>query len=94
MKTNWKTCQKIFKDRPMSQAESVVYWTEYVLRHKGAPHLKSHALNLRWYQYYLLDILAVVLVFISVVIYITKKMFKSIYMYGLLFCKNCKSKPK
>nr|WIG62511.1 UDP-glucuronosyltransferase 2B2-like protein [Rhopalosiphum padi] len=45
---NAKISSERFKDRPMSPAESVVYWTEYVVRHKGAPHLKSHALNLTW----------------------------------------------
>lgn len=93
-KENAETASKIFKDRPMSQAESVVYWTEYVLRHNGAPHLKSQAFKLRWYQYYLLDVLVVAIVFISVVIFITSKIVTSIYMYSLIFCKYYKSKPK
>jgi len=36
-----------------------VYWTEYVIRHKGAPHLRSAVLDLAWYQYFLLDVIAV-----------------------------------
>jgi glucuronosyltransferase len=36
-----------------------VYWTEYVIRNKGAPHLRSAALDLAWYQYFLLDVIAV-----------------------------------
>jgi glucuronosyltransferase len=36
-----------------------VYWTEYVIRHKGAPHMRSAALDLTWYQYFLLDVFAV-----------------------------------
>ncbi|KAL5244410.1 hypothetical protein ACI65C_011820 [Semiaphis heraclei] len=55
---NAKITSEIFKDRPMSPQKSVVYWAEYVIRHKGAPHLKSQALNLTWYQYFLLDIFA------------------------------------
>jgi len=43
---NAKAASEIFKDRPMSPEKSVVYWTEYVIRHKGAQHPKSHALNL------------------------------------------------
>lgn len=45
----------------MSPAELVVYWTEYIFRHKSAPHLKSYAHNLTWYQYLLLDVIAIVL---------------------------------
>jgi glucuronosyltransferase len=36
-----------------------VFWTEYVIRHKGAPHMRSAALDLAWYQYFLLDVIAV-----------------------------------
>ena len=39
--------------------EQAVYWTEYVIRHKGAPHLRSAVLDLAWYQYLLLDVVAV-----------------------------------
>jgi len=48
-----KIASERFKDLPMSPAESFflkVYWTEYVLRHNGKPHLKTQALNLTWYQ--------------------------------------------
>ncbi|CAI6351195.1 unnamed protein product [Macrosiphum euphorbiae] len=75
---NAKIASNRFKDRPMTPQQSVVYWTEYVIRHKGAPHLKSHALNLTWYQYLLLDIIAVVLIFVSLVTFVVFKVFKCI----------------
>lgn len=65
----------------MTPAQSVVYWTEYVIRHKGAPHLKYHGLNLAWYQYYLLDVIAVILVFIFLVLYIVVKSLNLIVYY-------------
>eukprot|EP00102_Acyrthosiphon_pisum_P002681 XP_001944335.2 PREDICTED: UDP-glucuronosyltransferase 2C1 [Acyrthosiphon pisum] len=46
-----------FKDRPNTPKEEVIYWTEYVIKHKGAHHLKTAALKLSWYQYFLIDIL-------------------------------------
>ncbi|XP_067003541.2 UDP-glycosyltransferase UGT5 isoform X2 [Anabrus simplex] len=51
----------LFRDRQQPPLERAVYWVEYVLRHNGAPHLRSAALDLYWYQFYLLDVLAVVL---------------------------------
>jgi glucuronosyltransferase len=39
--------------------EQAVYWTEYVIRYEGAPHLRSAILYRAWYQYYLLDVIAV-----------------------------------
>lgn len=49
-----------FRDRPMSPMDTAVYWTEYVIRHKGAPHIQSAAVRMPWYQYYLIDVLLVI----------------------------------
>ncbi len=60
----------------MSPLDTAVYWTEYVIRHKGAPHLKSAAVELSWYQYLLLDVIAFLLVVVIsalVIIYYTLK---------------------
>ncbi|KAF2345767.1 UDP-glucuronosyl/UDP-glucosyltransferase, partial [Trinorchestia longiramus] len=45
----------IMRDQPLSPEETVIYWTEYVIRHKGAPHLRSPFKDLTWYQVYNLD---------------------------------------
>ncbi|XP_055915997.1 UDP-glucosyltransferase 2-like [Eupeodes corollae] len=47
----------IFRDRPVSARDSAMYWIEYVIRHKGARHIRSAGLDLAWYQYYLLDVI-------------------------------------
>lgn len=59
---NAKTVSQRFKDRPMTSAQSVVYWTEYIIRHKGAPNLMSYSYNLTWYQYFLLDIIGLIII--------------------------------
>lgn len=51
----------IFQDRPMSALNTAVYWVEYVIRHRGAHHLRSAAVDLQWYQYYLLDVIAFIM---------------------------------
>ncbi|XP_025411428.1 UDP-glucuronosyltransferase 2A3-like isoform X2 [Sipha flava] len=59
-KENAVDLSRRFHDRPVSPQETVAYWTEYVLRHDGAHHLKSQAVNTVWYQYFPVDLLAVV----------------------------------
>lgn len=66
----------------MSPEQSVVYWTEYVIRHKGAHHVKSHGLNLAWYQYFLLDVIAVILIFISLILFISYRLVKFMREYA------------
>jgi len=48
----------IFHDRPMTTLDKAIYWVEYVIRHKGAHHLRSAAVDLTWYQYFSLDVMA------------------------------------
>ncbi|XP_046981238.1 UDP-glycosyltransferase UGT5-like [Schistocerca americana] len=49
-----------FRDQPESPLERAVFWTEYVLRHRGAVHLQVAAHDLSWWQLALLDVVAAV----------------------------------
>ncbi|KAF2896467.1 hypothetical protein ILUMI_09708 [Ignelater luminosus] len=72
---------ELVKDQPMTGLERAVWWTEYVIRHKGAEHLRSPAKDLPLYQYFLLDVIGFCLVVILVAIYI---LIKSISLIGRL----------
>lgn len=91
---NAKITSDRFKDRPMSPSKSIDYWTRYVIRHKGAPHLKSRALNLKWYQYFLLDVIAVFILVILLVFYIIFKTFNCIKKMIFKSSKKLKSKSE
>nr|ATN96035.1 UDP-glucuronosyl transferase 351A4 [Aphis gossypii] len=67
---NAKKMSTIFHDRPMSALDTAVYWVEYVIRHKGAHHLRSTAVKLTWYQYLLLDVILFFIVISLLLIYI------------------------
>ncbi|KAL1130745.1 hypothetical protein AAG570_011986 [Ranatra chinensis] len=68
----------IFKDRPMSSLDTAVYWVEYAIRHKGAPHLKPALNLLPWYKSMLLDVAAVIFValltFGAAIYFLSKKL--------------------
>ena len=72
---------KIFKDRPITPQQSVVYWTEYVLRHNGASHFKSPASKLYLYQYWLLDVVFVFSLISGIILYLIIRIFKIFYTY-------------
>ncbi|XP_039971196.1 UDP-glucosyltransferase 2-like [Bactrocera tryoni] len=60
--TYTKRAQKIsasFHDRPMKPLDAAIYWTEYVLRHKGAPQLRVAARHLNFLQRHSVDTMAV-----------------------------------
>lgn len=49
------------RDQPMTPQERAVFWTEYVIRHRGAPHLKPPVARLSWRELLLLDVALLVL---------------------------------
>lgn len=59
-KENVKKSSSILRDNPIPILDNAVFWIEYVIRHKGAPHLQTTANRLYWFQYYLLDVIAFV----------------------------------
>lgn len=51
---------KIFRDRPIRALEETIYWIEYIIRHQGAYHMQSSAIEISWFKYFLLDIVGFV----------------------------------
>ncbi|KAF5287369.1 hypothetical protein FQA39_LY15972 [Lamprigera yunnana] len=51
----------VAEDQPMGGLEKAIWWIEYVIRHKGAKHLRSPILDVPNYRYFLLDIIAVLI---------------------------------
>ncbi|XP_017087037.2 UDP-glycosyltransferase UGT5-like [Drosophila bipectinata] len=78
---NIKKASKIFRDRPLSAMDTAMYWINYVIEHRGAPHLVSVGVELPWYQFYLLDViglaLAVTLLPILALFFACRIIFKS-----------------
>jgi glucuronosyltransferase len=65
--------------------DTAIYWTEYVIRHRGAPHMRTAGADLPLYQYLLLDVIAVILTTILIVVYVIYFMFRK---FLSLICGN------
>lgn len=52
---------RTLQDQPQTPLERAVFWTEYVIRHRGAPHLRSPAASLSWTQFLMLDVLVLLI---------------------------------
>jgi len=72
-------------DKPYDSLNNFVWWIEFVIRHKGAPHLQSSIADYSWYQRNDMDIIALISVIIFVlslcVLIIIYKMIKIISNY-------------
>lgn len=85
-KQNMIRLQWLSRDKPMSAADTAVWWVEYVARHKGAAHLRPAVLDLPWYQVYLVDIFLFFTIIFSVMILFLYMLLK------ILFCRSNISK--
>uniref|UniRef100_A0A3B5KBV1 glucuronosyltransferase n=1 Tax=Takifugu rubripes TaxID=31033 RepID=A0A3B5KBV1_TAKRU len=75
-KDNIKTLSELHKDQPINPLELSVYWTEFVMRHKGAKHLRPAVHDLNWIQYYCLDVVAFLFTILLLVVVLTVKCLK------------------
>ncbi|ALC42052.1 CG4302, partial [Drosophila busckii] len=60
-KQNVKRASKVFRDRPLSGMDTAMYWINYVIEHRGAPHMIAAGVDLSFIQFYMLDIMAIAL---------------------------------
>ncbi|XP_038207237.1 UDP-glycosyltransferase UGT5-like [Zerene cesonia] len=74
-----KELSLIYHDRPVKPGDELVHWVEHVVKTNGAPHLRSPALMVPWYQKLYLDLLATILAVLITVMYILKKLYRSIF---------------
>jgi len=77
----------VLLDQPLHPLENTVWWLEYLLRHPGNKRMRSPALDLYWFQYFLLDVLLAIISIMFTVL--------AILYLAIRFCVNiCRRKLK
>lgn len=67
-----KKRQFLLMDQSETPLQRAVYWTEYVLRHRGAKHLQSPSRYMGVVQYYLLDVFLLIAACLILMYYAAK----------------------
>ncbi|XP_020604253.1 2-hydroxyacylsphingosine 1-beta-galactosyltransferase-like [Orbicella faveolata] len=62
----------LLKDRRRTPLQETCDWIEYVLRHGGARHFRPQVLDIPWYQYYLLDVIAFIVAIATMVVVVIR----------------------
>ncbi|NXA41363.1 UD2A1 glucuronosyltransferase, partial [Eudromia elegans] len=81
-KENALRLSRIHHDQPMKPLDRAVFWIEFIMRHKGAKHLRPASHHLTWYQYHCLDVLAFLFICAAVTVFTFVKC-------CLFCCKKC-----
>ncbi|XP_010594017.2 UDP-glucuronosyltransferase 2B31-like isoform X5 [Loxodonta africana] len=72
-KENAMRLSAIHRDQPVKPLDRAAFWIEFVMRHKGAKHLRPAALSLTWYQYHSLDVIGFLLACVAIVSFLVIK---------------------
>lgn len=78
-KENVDRVSAFLRDQPTTPQERAVYWTEYVIRHQGAPQLKCPAAQLSWVEFLMLDVMGVLLLALLVLILVIRRIVWAVY---------------
>ncbi|XP_063045048.1 UDP-glucuronosyltransferase 2A2-like [Engraulis encrasicolus] len=62
---NMQRLSRLHRDQPMEPLDRALFWIEFVMRHKGAAHLRTESYKMPWYSYHSLDV-AIVLLTVAV----------------------------
>ncbi|XP_057584124.1 UDP-glucuronosyltransferase 2B31-like isoform X1 [Hippopotamus amphibius kiboko] len=60
-------------DQPMKPLDRAVFWIEFVMRHKGAKHLRPAVHDLTWFQYHSLDVIGFLLACVATAVFVLTK---------------------
>ena len=71
------------RDQTESPLERAVYWIEYVIRHDGAPHLRTASHKLSFIQRNLLDVLMFILTLTFLFLFLV------FYLCRYYICSRC-----
>ncbi|XP_017283354.1 UDP-glucuronosyltransferase 2A2-like [Kryptolebias marmoratus] len=83
-----KQLSSLHRDQPMKPLDQAMFWIEFVMRHKGAAHLRTESYKMSTIQYYSIDVIAFLLA-VNLLVFACFS-----YVVKILCQKLCRSKVK
>ncbi|XP_045073601.1 UDP-glucuronosyltransferase 2A1-like [Coregonus clupeaformis] len=65
---NMQRLSRLHRDVPMEPLDTALFWIEFVMRHKGAAHLRTESYRMPWYSYHSVDVVLILLAVVSVLL--------------------------
>lgn len=79
---NMQRLSRLHRDQPITPMDKAIFWVEYVMRHKGAAHLRTEAYKMSWFSYYSVDVVLFLLTVVTVLLLSVMVLLRS------LCCRN------
>ncbi|KAM9481128.1 UDP-glucuronosyltransferase 2A2-like isoform 1-T2 [Clarias gariepinus] len=84
--TNMNRLSRLLRDTPIQPMDNAMFWIEFVMRHKGAAHLRTESYKMPWYVYYSVDVIAFLLFVVSCAVFLIFTVIRC------LCCRACSKK--
>lgn len=67
---NMQRLSRLHRDQPMKPLDRALFWIEFVMRHKGAAHLRTESYKLPWYSHHSVDVILFLVTIALLVLFI------------------------
>lgn len=88
---NMKRLSSLHRDTPMHPLDAAIWWIEFVIRHKGAAHLRTESYKMPWYVYHSLDVIGFL---VAVLLILTAAVVGTIRFLCFKVCRRRKPKQE
>uniref|UniRef100_A0A673GJ70 UDP glucuronosyltransferase 5 family, polypeptide F1 n=1 Tax=Sinocyclocheilus rhinocerous TaxID=307959 RepID=A0A673GJ70_9TELE len=85
---NMQKLSSLHRDTPVNPLVSALFWIEFVMRHRGAAHLRTDSYKMPWYSYYSVDVVVFSVLIVSFTVYIVFKVIRC------LCCSLCAKRKR
>ncbi|XP_054605521.1 UDP-glucuronosyltransferase 2C1 [Nothobranchius furzeri] len=90
-RSNMRRLSALHRDQPLRPLDTAVYWIEFVMRHKGAAHLRTESYKMPWYSYYSVDVCCFLL---AVLLILKAAVVGSVWFVCFRLCRRRKPKQE
>jgi len=87
---NMQRLSRLHRDKPMKPLDSALFWIEFVMRHKGAAHLRTESYKMPWYSYHSVDVMLFLVTATLLVVALFAALIKCLCV-GVCFGRKIKS---
>ncbi|XP_067292882.1 UDP-glucuronosyltransferase 2A3-like isoform X1 [Pseudorasbora parva] len=85
---NMQRLSRLHHDQPMKPLDRAIFWIEFVMRNRGAPHLRTQSFRMSWIEYHSIDVILTLTATLFIFAFVTVYMIR--YFCLVLFRKKVK----
>lgn len=83
---NMQRLSRLHRDQLIKPLDKAVFWIEFVMRHKGARHLRTESYKMSWMVYHSVDVIATLLACVLLVTLVCLAVVRCVWRK--VFCRN------